>query len=1029
MTIEYALAYKTAAQSITTTLQAMTYGAELIDFIGAVDLGVDNSRFTVPSKYNGRYGVFSWSLHTVSGLSEGEAYKNGSSFAGASKSGTQSAGTGGFCGRSAVNSIATSDYFQAFVRNLGSSGDTDSEEQCWGQLLIKPLWYRGAVVNKSTGQAVSSNTTTVLTFDQEIHDIGGWHDNSVNNSRLTVPSGISLVRLTGNIEAPSSSTQLLIAVQKNGAGFAGQYNCDVEYSTSRVRFVNSVSAPIAVTAGDYFEQTVFNGSAQTIPASNNVWFSIEELSANLKYCLLGRSTNQSISSGTTTPISWDTETVDTDNWHDGTNPTRVTVPAGVNYVRITANIQTSSTLNQVVLSVIKNGNTFVGATSYDNDTSGQDFLNLCTAIIPVSPGDYFELTIFSASSRTVTAGTNTWLSIEEVQDTDIRVTPGSGTDAGGDNVTIKGGGFTGTTGVLFASNSATSVSVVDDNTITCTTPSGSIGSVSVTIQRPSGNMVQLDAFIYTNTPPPDIDHLSPIKGTTSGGTLVTLYGVGFTGTTSVKFGGSSATSITVVNDGEVTCLTPAHISGLVDVEITTPIASDTLSNSFLYQPPMRLSQSPILIVNLPEQPVRASQIPLLVVNLPVQGTQITQVPVLPLWTPTPIPLPSPIVPEIPVMESWQWLTVVNIAESSKEQRSATRVYPRVYLSFNAIIMNDEDRRNVYQMLFKYIKTKFNYPLYQYTTKLTAGANAGDTKLYFDPTATDMRDDEFIALFDPHFEKTIMVAIDTVDVDGITLLEPLEFDVPSYWYVCPVTEFKIRTSIGFDMSAIDGTTKLTLEGTLLRDVLRPDQSGSLLTTYDNLLVLDKRPLADENISEEFDQDVSWMDSETNSPEAYSPWKTPFITSNREYLIHRPGGMDYWRAVASYMKGMQKPFLLPSFRNDLPLSETPALNATVIKSSNVQFADFWRSKAWNYLYIKSDAGVIYRKVTDLKVNYDGAGNPLTVDIILSASIGAGAGANSNMVVSYMNVCRLAEDTITLQHEAVDTILSFKTRLIDQ
>jgi hypothetical protein len=1028
MTVEYSLAYKTAAQSLTTTLQAMTYGAELTDFIGAVDLGTSDSRFTVPAKYNGRYGIFSWSLHTVAGLSEGEAYKNGASYVGASKSGTQSSGTGGLTGRSAPTALATSDYFQAFVRNFSTSGDTDVNEQCWGQLLIKPLWYRGAVVTKSTGQSVTSNTTTILSFDQEDHDIGGWHDNSVNNSRLTVPSGVSLVRLSGNIQGPSTSTQFLIAVQKNGSGFAGQYNCDVEYSISRVRFVNGISAPIAVTPGDYFEQTAYSGTSQTLPSSNNMWFAIEELPSDLKYSLLARSVDQSISAGVTTNISWDTETVDTSGWHDGTNPTRVTVPSGVSYVRLACNLQTSSNSSQVVLSLIKNGSVFVGSVSYDNDTTGQDFLNVCTGIIPVSPGDYFEATIFSTNARSITSGTSTWLSIEEVSDTDIRITPTSGPDTGGTSVTIKGYGFTSATGVLFGANSATSFSVVDDSTITCTTPSGTAGLVNVTIQRPSTNMVQVDGFLYSDLIPPSIDYIDPVEGTSNGGTLVTLYGEGFTGTTSITFGGSSATSITVVNDGEMTCITPAHAVGLVDVEVTTPVSSDLLSLAYTFLPPSRITQVPVLIINLPEQKTQISQVPILVVNLPVQGTQITQVPVLPLWTPTPIPLPVPIVPEVPVVETWQWLTVVNIAEGSKEQRSALRINPRLSMSFGALIMDDSDRRDVYQMLFKYIKSKFYYPLYTYTTTLTSSASAGDVNLFFNMSSTDMRDDA-IALFDPHFEKTYILSIDTVNSDGVTLSDPLEFDVPSYWYVCPASEFRIKNSASLEMNSIDGSFDLNLESTGLREVLRPNQSNSLLTTFDGMLVLDKRPLANDKISENFDQDVTWMDSDTNSPESYSPWKTPFISGAREYLIHRPEGMDYWRAVGNNLKGRQNPFLLPSFRNDVPLSEVPSLGATVIRSSNIQLADFWRSRAWNYLYIKSDAGIIFRKITDLKVNYSVQGDPQTVDITLSASIGAGAGANSNLVVSYMNVCRLDDDSIILHHEYVDTFLEIKVRLIDQ
>ncbi|EQD42173.1 Cell surface receptor IPT/TIG domain protein, partial [mine drainage metagenome] len=67
-----------------------------------------------------------------------------------------------------------------------------------------------------------------------------------------------------------------------------------------------------------------------------------------------------------------------------------------------------------------------------------------------------------------------------------------------------------------------------------------------------------------------VSGISPAAGSTGGGTSVTITGTGFTGATAVAFGGTQAASFKVVSDTDITAVSPAGISGLVDVEVTTP---------------------------------------------------------------------------------------------------------------------------------------------------------------------------------------------------------------------------------------------------------------------------------------------------------------------------------------------------------------------------------------------------------------------------------------------------------------------------
>jgi hypothetical protein len=76
------------------------------------------------------------------------------------------------------------------------------------------------------------------------------------------------------------------------------------------------------------------------------------------------------------------------------------------------------------------------------------------------------------------------------------VTPNTGATAGGDSVTLTGQYLTGTTSVTFGGTAAAGFTVVNDTTITATTPAGSSGPVSVIVTTPYGSNAANTMFAY-----------------------------------------------------------------------------------------------------------------------------------------------------------------------------------------------------------------------------------------------------------------------------------------------------------------------------------------------------------------------------------------------------------------------------------------------------------------------------------------------------------------------------------------------------
>lgn len=84
---------------------------------------------------------------------------------------------------------------------------------------------------------------------------------------------------------------------------------------------------------------------------------------------------------------------------------------------------------------------------------------------------------------------------------------------------------------------------------------------------------------------PRITTISPAAGSPFGGDTVTLTGANFIAGSTVAFDGALATNVVVVSAASITCRTPAHAAGLVDVVVTSPTnAVGRLNNAFTFDP-------------------------------------------------------------------------------------------------------------------------------------------------------------------------------------------------------------------------------------------------------------------------------------------------------------------------------------------------------------------------------------------------------------------------------------------------------------
>jgi hypothetical protein len=156
----------------------------------------------------------------------------------------------------------------------------------------------------------------------------------------------------------------------------------------------------------------------------------------------------------------------------------------------------------------------------------------------------------------------------------------------GQTVTLTGTNFTGASAVSFGGTAATSFTVVSATSITAVVGAGATGSVSVTT---SNGIASRAGFSFiTATPAPAISSFTPTSGKT--GQVVNITGTNFTGATAVSFGGTPATTFTVVSAISINATVGAGASGVVSV--TTASGTGTLAGFTYLPPPTITSFSP-----------------------------------------------------------------------------------------------------------------------------------------------------------------------------------------------------------------------------------------------------------------------------------------------------------------------------------------------------------------------------------------------------------------------------------------------------
>jgi hypothetical protein len=121
--------------------------------------------------------------------------------------------------------------------------------------------FVGCSLYKSSNQNATNGVSTSVTFESELFDTNGFHDNSTNNTRITIPTGYAgKYLITSVIQWGANSSGIRVNdIKLNGSTFLGYSYMDAGgYQSCQVSMIQDLAV------GDYIEMIGYQNSGSTV---------------------------------------------------------------------------------------------------------------------------------------------------------------------------------------------------------------------------------------------------------------------------------------------------------------------------------------------------------------------------------------------------------------------------------------------------------------------------------------------------------------------------------------------------------------------------------------------------------------------------------------------------------------------------------------------------------------------------------------------------------------------------------------------
>lgn len=382
-------------------------------------------------------------------------------------------------------------------------------------------------------------------------------------------------------------------------------------------------------------------------------------------------------------------------------------------------------------------------------------------------------------------------------------------------------------------------------------------------------------------------------------------------------------------------------------------------------------------------------------------------------------------PEVPIKETWSWLTDIIVSDDGTEQRIALRDYPRRSFVQTVKFEGERNLRDQMTIMFGQFAGPVLSPLYQYQTRLKADVLPGDTIIYLNTTRTELRIGGYVYIAGRSGAQ--LVRIIAMTADSVTVDTPMAFAFTTRAIAMPAVEVLSANSATLKRANVSnvGSIDLSVQEVKPQVPFIRDTNTTVLETYDGLPLMTSRAIGVE-FAQSYDTGMQFVDYDTGNLEVRSTWKHTQMQFDRAFLCHRvfePASWDWWKTFADYCKGSQKAFFIPTHRPDFEIVVAPIQNGGTMEVLGSDYGvTFFPHEPFKRIAITTKAGVHYATVQSAT---NVAGNDV---VQFTPPLPTGDDWEVDQTVSFLLKVRLAQDKIDLEHHPLHTFVNLTIRTAD-
>lgn len=385
-----------------------------------------------------------------------------------------------------------------------------------------------------------------------------------------------------------------------------------------------------------------------------------------------------------------------------------------------------------------------------------------------------------------------------------------------------------------------------------------------------------------------------------------------------------------------------------------------------------------------------------------------------------------LIPEMPVIEKWNWVNDTILSFNGTEQRISLKgEICRVNVELKIQFDNEQNIRD-FNSLILTSQGRLWLPEYQYGTLTTQESLANDFDVHIDDDRTDIREGENILIQTK--VNSGLFKVETIASGVLTLSSPLTFDVPKKSNVIPGAAALIANEQTLNRYQVNNVAEASLKSTYIRqrETLDNPNRPYDLTLFKDKPVLDKIPIVETTVDDTYNIGQKVFDNKIGIIDLVVYQEFTKLTGKRKFKIDRilnPDSFDFFKSFLTALKGV-KPFWLPTYRTDLILAETPTDSAQAFIFVGSDYGEkIWLIPPYKFLEIETKAGIHRTEITNVQV--DENGNSVAS---FETQLPPGIDWTEVYKVSYLLPCCLNDEDVILTHYGLESEIEFSFRTVE-